>query len=49
MGEYAEMLLDGTLCESCGCFINAEPAGYPATCEECFSEEMKGSVENEKC
>lgn len=40
MGEIAEMMLDGTLCEDCGCAIMdgdepAEYAGYPRKCEDC--------------
>lgn len=34
MGEVAEMMLDGTLCEQCGTFIG-EPVGYPRLCEDC--------------
>lgn len=31
MGEIAEMMLDGTLCECCGAFIGAS-VGYPRYC-----------------
>jgi len=34
MGDIAEMMLDGTLCESCGEFIG-EPVGYPQYCDSC--------------
>ena len=37
MGEIAEMMLDGTLCEACGVLIigeGEEPAGYPQYCSE---------------
>ena len=37
MGVYAEMMLDGTLCEQCGTFIG-EPVGYPRLCEDCDTE-----------
>ena len=43
MGEIAEMMLDGTLCESCGTFLNENPIGFPDYCEECQHEE---EVEN---
>jgi hypothetical protein len=33
MGEYADMMLDGTLCACCGDFIG-EDAGYPIYCSE---------------
>lgn len=32
MGEIAEMMLDGTLCEGCGVFLSAEPKGFPGYC-----------------
>lgn len=38
MGEIAEMMLDGTLCEGCGVFLNAEPTGYPCYCGSCAAE-----------
>ena len=31
MGEIAEMMLDGTLCEGCGEFIGSDN-GYPTYC-----------------
>jgi len=38
MGEIAEMMLDGTLCEGCGCFLNEVPFGYPNRCDDCTKE-----------
>jgi Zn finger protein HypA/HybF involved in hydrogenase expression len=38
MGEIAEMMLDGTLCEGCGVFLNAEPEGFPCRCGSCARE-----------
>jgi len=35
MGEIADMMLDGTLCEGCGVFLNKNPPGYPCYCDEC--------------
>ena len=32
MGEIAEMMLDGTLCEQCGEYIG-EGEGYPRACD----------------
>lgn len=32
MGEIAEMMLDGTLCEACGCYIDGEGDGIPRYC-----------------
>lgn len=33
MGDIAEMMLDGTLCECCGVYIGSD-AGYPQYCSE---------------
>lgn len=33
MGEIAEMMLDGTLCEACGVFIGSD-AGFPQYCSK---------------
>lgn len=37
MGEYAEMMLDGTCCQSCGAYIGDE-VGYPRYCSDCAKE-----------
>lgn len=34
MGEIAEMLLDGTLCEGCGVALESEPQGFPNYCSK---------------
>ena len=34
MGEIAEMMLDGTMCQVCGEFMG-DSAGYPVTCAGC--------------
>ena len=34
MGEIADMMLDGTLCEQCGEFLGAE-TGHPTLCAYC--------------
>lgn len=39
MGEIAEMMLDGILCEHCGALIDGEGTSYPRyCCEECARE-----------
>jgi len=40
MGEIAEMMLDGTMCEGCGEFMNigGEAPGYPQRCAACGEE-----------
>ena len=36
MGEVAEMMLDGTLCQYCGVYLdNEDPGGFPESCEDC--------------
>ncbi|USG64029.1 hypothetical protein NDK47_17925 [Brevibacillus ruminantium] len=39
LGEVAEMILSGLLCQVCGTYMDdfAEP-GYPRTCEDCADE-----------
>lgn len=34
MGEYADMIIDGEVCQECGTYIG-EAAGYPRTCKSC--------------
>lgn len=34
MGEIAERMVSGELCQECGVYLG-EPVGYPRTCEEC--------------
>jgi hypothetical protein len=38
MGDVAEMMLDGTLCERCGVYIG-NPDGYPKKCKPCKKED----------
>lgn len=38
MAEYADMILDGTMCQCCGEFLNEDPPGYPVYCAECQPE-----------
>lgn len=40
MGDISEMMLDGTLCETCGEFIG-EPVGYPRYCGGCRPRKKK--------
>lgn len=35
MGEIAEMMLDGTLCQMCGVYMGDAGNGYPVTCASC--------------
>lgn len=40
MGEYAEMMIDGTCCQYCGVYIGSD-AGYPQSCHVCKQEERR--------
>ena len=35
MGEVADMMLDGTLCEGCGVYMPGEAQGIPRRCRSC--------------
>lgn len=34
MGEYADMILDGEMCEGCGIFLDGA-SGFPQRCRGC--------------
>ena len=41
MGEIADMMLDGTLCEGCGEYIDDEGYGVPRYCsDECAKDSI---------
>lgn len=40
MGEYADMMLDGTLCEGCGVYLGAD-SGYPMRCRSCRADRSR--------
>jgi hypothetical protein len=39
MGDIADMMLDGTCCSVCGCFLSEDSEGFPAQCEGCQEDE----------
>lgn len=39
MGDIAEMMLDGTLCQCCGGYLGAD-GDYPQSCNDCKKDEM---------
>lgn len=45
MGEIAEMMLDGTLCQVCGSVIDGDTPGYPRYCEDCAKDEVEQNIE----
>lgn len=35
MGDAAEDIIDGLLCQSCGCLVDGDDPGYPRNCDDC--------------
>lgn len=35
MGEMADLIIDGDVCQVCGCNFEDSGAGYPRTCTGC--------------
>lgn len=49
MGDIAEMMLDGTLCEGCGVYLEGEAPGYPRYCSrQCRSDRQHPDDRNAK-
>lgn len=46
MGDVADMILEGILCESCGVYIDSEGIGHPRQCNECQSEDWDQEKED---
>jgi len=44
MGEIAEMMTDGTLCQQCGMYIGSGN-GFPTTCRPCRLAERDAYVQ----
>ena len=52
MGEIADMMLDGTMCQWCGEFLHGgeDGPGYPGLCSACAREEhATRQLEKVKC
>jgi hypothetical protein len=41
MGEVADMVLDGTLCQKCGALVDEEAPGFPRDCADCRRDHNK--------
>jgi hypothetical protein len=41
MGDMADMMIEGVLCEECGSLIDRDAPGYPRSCEDCREERRK--------
>lgn len=39
MGEIADLMLDGTLCEGCGVFLDGQQPGFTRLCRDCKKAE----------
>jgi hypothetical protein len=48
MGEIADMMLDGMLCQSCGEYLG-DGDGYPVTCAGCLQYEREEQAPKEPC
>jgi hypothetical protein len=38
MGDIADMMLEGTLCEQCGVYLNNDRPGHPRCCADCAED-----------
>jgi hypothetical protein len=47
MGDVADMMLDGTLCQICGVYLEGD-AGYPRTCDACHRDSERPAPRTEK-
>ena len=45
MGEIAEMMLDGTLCEGCGTYLDGEGDGVPRRCSACKRDDARPAAD----
>lgn len=48
MGDIAEMMLDGTLCEGCGVYLEDESDGIPRRCADCVKEDRQYASVSQK-
>lgn len=46
MGEIAEMIVEGTLCQYCQAYMGGS-VGYPRTCRSCSAQELKPAINKE--
>lgn len=48
MGDIADMMIDGMMCETCGEYLG-EGEGYPTQCASCKEENQEETKEKIKC
>lgn len=41
MGEIADSMVNGFLCEMCGVYLDGEEPGHPRQCEDCDDDKPK--------
>jgi len=41
MGDIADMMLDGTLCEGCGVYLDGDGEGFPRRCGDCLRHDKQ--------
>ena len=46
MGDIADMMLDGTLCEGCGGYIDGNSNGIPRLCSSCKPTKAERAATN---
>lgn len=46
MGDIADMMLDGTLCEGCGVYMPGEGQGVPRRCRDCRPIKAERKADN---
>lgn len=46
MGEIAEMMLDGDLCEGCGVYMGSAGQGFPRRCRDCLPTKAERKAAN---
>jgi hypothetical protein len=45
MGEIADMILMGFMCQQCGMPIDGDATGYPRCCEDCAAVKENENIE----
>lgn len=40
MGEIADAMIGGEMCNRCGVYLDGEPTGFPSFCSKACAEEM---------
>jgi len=48
MGEIAEAMLDGTLCQYCGVYLENSHGPFPQSCPDCAEQEKEARKQQKK-